>query len=93
MKLKKKLKTWFWKLGYQWSKLDITNCFRVIFLQIVFVYSVESEYQYIEVKAKDKNIEVPLHIFRYNNQHYESWVLKKNKEIHMKLSLTLATMK
>ena len=79
MKLKKKLKTWFWKLGYHWSKLDITNCFRVIFFQIVLFYSVESKYQYIEVKAKDKNIEVHLHIFRNNNQYYESLSFEKEQ--------------
>ena len=47
---------------------------------IVIFYSVGSEYQYIVVKAKDKNIEGSLYNFPHNNQHYESPSFNKEQK-------------
>ena len=69
----------FEKLGISEANLILQTASSLFLSNIVIFYSVESEYQYIVIKAKAKNTEGPLHIFRHNNHHYESLDFSDNE--------------
>ena len=69
----------FENLGISEANLILQTASSLFLSNIVIFYSVESEYQYIVIKAKAKNTEGPLHIFRHNNHHYESLDFSDNE--------------